>query len=102
MKLLPSRILFYFFLLLTVFFSLLMLMKTLPYFSFRYDVDFLLTKQSILHHLYWRLAFYTHISFSIIVLLTGGFQFSKYLIYKKTKIHRLVGKTYVILVLGVC
>ncbi|MFL5762955.1 MAG: DUF2306 domain-containing protein [Bacteroidia bacterium] len=102
MKTQAARLLFALFILMTIFFSFLMLIKTLPYFSFRYDVDLLLTKQSVLHHFYWRAAFYTHISFSLIVLLTGGFQFSRFLIFQKPKIHRILGKIYVILVLFIC
>ncbi|MCW3085376.1 MAG: hypothetical protein JWP12_2742 [Bacteroidetes bacterium] len=89
------------FIALGVFFFLLMLKLTLPYFSFRYDVDFLLTKQSVLHVTVWRLAFYTHISSSLFVLLFGAFQFSKKLMFRFSKVHRLLGKIYVCLVLFV-
>jgi len=84
-----------------VFFFCVMLKITLPYFSFRYDVDFLLTKQHVLYLFTWRLAFYTHISSSLFVLLLGGVQFSQTLLLKKPKIHRLCGKIYVGLVLFV-
>ena len=77
----------------------LMLQLTLPYFSFRIDVDFLLTKQSIIHIKIWRWAFYTHISTSLIVLVLGVFQFSKSILRKYPIWHRLAGKIYVILIL---
>jgi hypothetical protein len=96
-----KKIPIYIFLGLIIFFSTLMLRIILPYFSFKYDVDFLLTKQSVLHLKIWRLAFYTHISSSMVVLLFGGFQFSKSLIFGNPKIHRLLGKIYVFLVLGI-
>ena len=82
----------------TVFF-LLMLRITLPYFTFRYDVDFLLTKQAILHIDAWRISFYIHISTSLLVLLLGAFQFSKSLLNNKPKFHRASGKIYVFTIL---
>jgi uncharacterized membrane protein len=84
-----------------LFFSWLMLKITLPYFSFEYDVAFLLTKQRVLHKAIWRWAFYTHISTSLIVLLLGIFQFIPVLLKAAPKLHRLMGKIYVLLVLCV-
>jgi hypothetical protein len=82
-----------------LFFSLLMLQITWPYFSFRYDVDFLLTKQNVLHVTIWRYAFYTHISSSLFVLLFGIFQFPGKILLDRPKLHRSLGKAYVLLVL---
>jgi len=84
-----------------VFFFMLMLKITVPYFSFEYDVDFLLTKQSVLHSTVWRIAFYTHISSSLFVLLTGIFQFVKQFISRYARLHRMMGKIHVALVLFV-
>ena len=78
----------------------LMLRITVPYFSFRYDIDFLLTKQSVLHITAWRWAFYTHITCSIFVLILGGLQFVPAIVKKYTRVHRRMGKAYIILVLG--
>lgn len=72
-----------------------------PYFSFSYDVDFLLTKQTILHNDVWRIAFYTHISSSLFVLLIGVFQFVKQILKKHPVWHRFLGKTYIILTLTI-
>ncbi len=80
-------------------FSWLMLKLTLPYFTFEYDVSFLLTKQSILHVVSWRWAFYIHISTSLIVLFTGIFQFVNYLLVHYPRLHRILGKIYIITVL---
>ena len=80
-------------------FSWLMLKLTLPYFSFKYDVSFLLTKQSILHITSWRWAFYIHISTSLIVLFTGIFQFVKQVLIRYPNTHRLLGKIYIVTVL---
>jgi hypothetical protein len=72
---------------------------TFPYFSLRYDVDFLLTKQNVLHVSFWRIAFYTHISTSLLVLLLGTFQFSKSLLKRSPGFHRAMGKGYIVLIL---
>ncbi len=80
-------------------FSWLMLKLTLPYFTFEYDVSFLLTKQSILHITSWRWAFYIHISTSLIVLFTGIFQFVNYLLVHYPRLHRVLGKIYIVTVL---
>lgn len=79
----------------------LMIRITVPYFSFEYDIAFLLTKQRILHVTLWRWAFYTHISSSLIVLFLGIFQFIPVLLKRLPQLHRLMGKAYVILVLGI-
>jgi uncharacterized membrane protein len=81
--------------LLGLFFVVLMVQLTLPYLSFRYDVDFLLTKQAILHVTAWRISFYTHIISSIFVLLTGILQFVRPLLRLYPHLHRLLGKVYV-------
>jgi uncharacterized membrane protein len=69
---------------------------TLPYLSFTYDVDFLLTKQKIIHLRHWRYAFNFHILFSIFSLVAGLTQFSQYILTKHKKLHRLMGYVYVI------
>jgi len=84
-----------------LFFTWLMIRITIPYFSFEYDVAFLLTKQRILHITAWRWAFYTHISSSLIVLFLGIFQFIPAIIYKWSTVHRFMGKVYITLVLAI-
>jgi Predicted membrane protein (DUF2306) len=85
-----------------LFFTFLMFKIIYPYFSFSYDVGFLLTKQTVLHIGIWRIAFYTHISSSLLVLLFGLFQFAKPIIKGYPKIHRLLGKMYIVLILFIC
>ena len=82
-----------------LYFSALMALITLPYLSFQLNVDFLVTKQRIIHLKHWRYAFYLHILTSTFVLLAGAIQFVDYFIKKKKGIHRFVGKTYVFIVL---
>ena len=76
-----------------------MLDLTLPYLGFDTDVDFLLTKQKIIHIKHWRYSFYIHILFSIFALAAGLTQFSNYILIKHKKIHRSMGYIYVIDVL---
>lgn len=85
--------------LLIALFCWLMIGLTLPYLSFETDVDFLLTKQKIIHIKHWRYAFYAHILFSIFSLIAGLTQFSDYLLNKHKTVHRTMGYIYVIDVL---
>lgn len=80
-------------------FSWLMIDLTLPYLTFTYDVDFLLTKQKIIHVKHWRYAFNAHVLFSIFSLVAGLTQFSQYILTKYKKLHRVMGYVYVIDVL---
>ena len=84
---------------LIAFFSFQMLMIVLPYTSWEWDVDFLITKQHIIHLDYYRIAFYSHVFSSVIVLLSGAILFSGFVLLKMPKLHRFVGKTYVFLLL---
>lgn len=77
-------------------FCWLMIDLTLPYLSFTYDVDFLLTKQKIIHLRHWRYAFNFHILFSIFSLIAGLTQFSNYILNKYKKLHRMMGYMYVV------
>ncbi|HWY37774.1 MAG TPA: DUF2306 domain-containing protein [Bacteroidia bacterium] len=87
--------------LLVLYFVFLMFLVTLPYLSFKLNVDFLLTKQSIIHLKHWRYAFYAHILSSIFVLLAGAVQFWNYFLKQYKKWHRRIGKMYVYIILFV-
>lgn len=80
-------------------FSFKMLAITWPYTSWNWSIDFLLTKTLIIHLDHYRLAFYTHIFSSLIVLFSGAFLFSKLVLKKWPLVHRYIGKTYVALLL---
>jgi hypothetical protein len=84
---------------LMLFFVYLMARISIPYFSFKRDIGFLLTKQNVLHISIWRQAFYIHVGTGTFVLLMGIFQFVKPIVQKKPKLHRLMGQAYVILIL---
>ncbi|MGZ3884906.1 MAG: DUF2306 domain-containing protein [Bacteroidia bacterium] len=73
----------------------LMIDLTLPYLGFETDVDFLLTKQKIIHIKHWRYSFYVHILFSCFALAAGLTQFSDTILKKFRKLHRLAGYVYV-------
>lgn len=76
-----------------------MLVITFPYFSFKTDIGFLLTKQAVLHIDSWYVSFYVHIGSSLIVLLLGWLQFVKYILNNHPTLHRNLGKLYVGVVL---
>ena len=73
-----------------------MVQLSLPYAGGRYDVDFLLTKQSIIHIRHWRFAFYFHVGFSILTLVAGFTQFSGFIQKKYRGLHRIMGYIYVL------
>ncbi len=81
------------------FFSLQMFHIIWPYTSWEWDVDFLQTKQFIIHLDHYRIAFYAHIFSSLIVLGSGAFLFSNYVLRNWAGLHRTLGKTYVALLL---
>lgn len=85
------------------FFILLMLRITLPYFPYNTDVGFLRIKQDYIDIDVWRYAFFTHVYFSIWVLLAGFTQFSARLRDRNAKLHRWFGYIYaadVVLITG--
>ncbi|MFN8612380.1 MAG: DUF2306 domain-containing protein [Vulcanimicrobiota bacterium] len=67
----------------------LMLQISLQYLSIRDDVAFLAIKQDYTPLLHYRLAFFTHVFSSILVLPAGFTQFSK-----NWRIHRYAGRLY--------
>ncbi len=81
-----------------LFFSFLMLRITWPYRFLDDDVAFLRIKQWIIHNEIWSAAFFIHVFTSIFLLLAGFTQF--YNPFKKlNKVHRLMGKFYIFILL---
>ncbi|WP_341908366.1 DUF2306 domain-containing protein [Fluviicola taffensis] len=76
--------------------SYLLLLLSLPYLDMRRGIDFLKTKQLIYHIKHWRYSFYIHVFTSILVITSGLFQFSKTILTRYTKIHRISGFVYLI------
>ncbi|EAY29530.1 DUF2306 domain-containing protein [Microscilla marina] len=85
--------------LMIVFWSIVVFLNVLDYFSFRTDVEFLLWKGNLVQNLTWMASFYVHITSSIICLVTGPFQFVPRLRHRYPKLHRKVGKAYVFTIL---
>jgi uncharacterized membrane protein len=76
--------------------SYLLLLLSLPYLEMRRGVDFLKTKQLIYHIKHWRYSFYIHVFSSILIITSGLFQFSKTILNKYTRIHRVSGAVYLL------
>ncbi len=55
--------------------------------------------QELLASVFWNVSFYTHISLGGIALLVGWSQFSKKFRKKNIRLHRIIGKIYVVSVL---
>jgi len=79
--------------------TFLMLKTITGYLVFRDDVQFLKEKQPYLHIGIWKAAFYTHVFSSIFTLVAGFTQFSNYILKHYKKLHRTIGKMYVVAVL---
>ncbi len=83
----------------TIFFSLLLVYNTLPYFTFDTDYPFLQERISLYAHMVWRVSFYVHIFAGAVCITTAILQFSSWILKKRKKIHIVAGKIYVFVVL---
>lgn len=81
------------------FFSYLMVLITLQYVPIDFKAAFLVFKEVEIKHFYYQLAFFTHVYTSVFVLVFGLLQFSQTVRTKFTSLHRLLGKTYILLIL---
>jgi uncharacterized membrane protein len=97
----PAKTIRIVFVILLLFACFVMLRISLRYLSFNTSIDFLKTKQGIIHLRLWRYAFYAHVMSSVLVLFCGIFQFLPAVMKRYPKWHRGAGKLYVILVLFV-
>ncbi len=88
-------------LILLAFFSFLMLRIIFIYIPVKNDAGFLQLKQEYIHITEWRVAFFTHVFTSILVLVAGFTQFSKKFLKQQPKLHRTVVYVYVINILMV-
>ena len=68
---------------------------TLAYIPYNTDVGFLRIKQQYIDTDHWRVAFFIHVYASMWVLFAGFTQFSKTLLKKNSRLHRLLGYVYV-------
>lgn len=80
--------------------TMLMIGITLDYMPIHYDQAFLAIKQTeVQGYAYYLPVFYTHVFTAILALITGSFQFSKYLQSHYIRLHRLLGYIYIISIL---
>ncbi|MEO6610790.1 MAG: DUF2306 domain-containing protein [Chitinophagaceae bacterium] len=77
------------------FFCWLMASITMTYIPYNTDVGFLRIKQQYISIDHWRTAFFIHVYASMWVLFAGFTQFSKQLLKKRPRLHRLLGYIYV-------
>lgn len=82
-----------------VFFSLLIVYNTLPYFSFSKDFDFIEERGLLFKSNIYNACFYLHIAVGSFCIIAALIQFSRYLLKKSKAIHRISGKIYVAVVL---
>jgi hypothetical protein len=83
-------------LLLLAFFTWLMARISVAYMPYNTDVGFLRIKQQYMDIDHWRIAFFIHVYASLWVLFAGFTQFSKTLLRKRPRLHRLFGYIYTI------
>lgn len=87
--------------LLLLFFSWLMLRITLRYIPVQTDVAFLQIKQTYIGNQTWFACFYIHVYTSMIALLAGFTQFWPRHTPAWTTLHRVMGYSYIIVVVGI-
>jgi hypothetical protein len=81
-------------------FSVLMFTKVVPYFSFARAIGFLSTKtDQVLDNPVFLAGFYVHITSSLWVMVSGALQFTPLLSARFPKLHRQLGKLYVLSIL---
>ncbi|MFN8353535.1 MAG: DUF2306 domain-containing protein [Spirosomataceae bacterium] len=82
-------------------FALIMLTKIIPYFPSYQPIDFLTTKtDQILSQVPFKWAFYIHIVSSWVVMVVGLGQFLPTIAKHKPTLHRLLGKLYIVFIIG--
>jgi hypothetical protein len=82
-----------------IFFSLLLVKNTLPYFTFKLNMPFLLDRIPLYERGLWRWSFYIHIAAGSVCILAALIQFSSWILRRRKKIHIVSGRIYVFVVL---
>jgi uncharacterized membrane protein len=83
---------------LLAYFTILMARITLEYWPMRNDAAFLQIKQQYLGIKHWELAFWVHVFTSMLPLLAGFTQFAPWVLGKYPRLHRSMGRVYVVTV----
>ncbi len=76
------------------FFTFLLLRITLQYIPYDTDVAFLRIKQDVIHLDYYKVAFFTHVYTSMLVMPAGFTQFSNWVLRKYPLVHKRMGWLY--------
>jgi hypothetical protein len=82
-----------------IFFSLLLVKNTLPYFSFSRDFVFIEERAVLFAQTIYKSSFYLHIAAGMFCIVTALIQFSSYILRKRKAIHIWSGRVYVYVVL---
>lgn len=90
---------FIFFWLPVIFFSLLLIYNTIPYFSFKNDFSFIQERAILFLQPAYKTSFYIHIFAGMFCIATALLQFSSSLLKKRKAIHVWSGRIYVAVVL---
>lgn len=80
-------------------FSMLLVINTVPYFSFDRNFSFIQERSFLFRNSFYNTSFYIHIFAGAICILTALIQFSKFILKKARAIHRWSGRLYVFVVL---
>jgi len=78
----------------------LIVVNSLPYFSSRTNLAFLVEKGTLASDPAWRLCFLGHVLGGIVCLVTAPFLFWTRLLRKAPRLHRVLGRVYGAMVLG--
>ena len=74
--------------------------ESLPYFTFRSDLDFLVEKAPVSSERVWRCCFYAHVFGGLVCLASAPFLFWNRLRERFPGLHRRLGRVYGVAVLG--
>ena len=85
-----------------LFIFLAILVGIFPFIFYMLNIPFGITNlknATVLSNLFWKIGFHTHIIFAAIALLIGWLQFIPKLRNRNMKLHRAIGKIYIVAVL---
>jgi hypothetical protein len=82
-----------------VFFSLLLVRNTLPYFTFSQNFSFIEERAILFLKPIYKASFYIHIFAGMFCIVAALTQFSSYILKKRRAIHIWMGKIYVVVVI---
>ncbi len=80
-------------------FSILLVVNTIPYFSFSKEFSFIQERSFLFRGELYNGSFYIHIFAGAVCIITALIQFSRYILKKSKAIHRWSGRLYVFVVL---